>query len=61
MSWTKDAESRAPKTVYAAPETMRPLVAIVFDPGAVCEWSMEYDYLTGPDETQASVESVMGL
>lgn len=61
MSWTKDAVSRSPKTVYSAPETMWPLVAIVFDPNAEQPWTAEYAYLNQADETQGDVEALMGL
>lgn len=61
MAWTKDEVSQAPKTVYTAPEEAYPMVSIIFDPNADPYWSVQYDYIGGPNFTKSDVEEMMGL
>lgn len=60
--WTKDATTRAPLTVYTAPSSAHPLLAVILDnSGPSPRWSVEYDHLIEPGETVEQVEAVMGL
>lgn len=59
--WIKDTSSQSPKTVYAAPESVHPIVQVVYDPNAAEKWTVVYAHLQGPSDTQASIEALIGV
>lgn len=61
MAWTKDSVSQSPKTVYNAPESVYPILQVVYDPNAANKWTIVYAYLQSPSDTQASIEALIGL
>lgn len=60
MAWTKDTVSMSPKTVYVAPAGS-PFVQVIYDPDAAHKWTVVYPYLQGPSDTQASIETLIGV
>lgn len=61
MAWIKDSTSLYPKTVYTAPASVYPIVKVIYDPNATNRWAIEYAYLDNANETQLTIEGVMGL
>ena len=61
MAWVKDTVSQSPKTVYNAPESVRPILQVVYDPNAVNKWTVIYQYLQGPSDTQETIEALIGV
>lgn len=59
--WVKDAQSQSPKTVYSAPESVYPIVQVVYDPNAANRWCVVFAHPQGPSDTQASIEALIGL
>lgn len=61
MVWPIDvAESKKlkPKVVYKAPQRVRPLLYVIYDP-TTKQWTMVYQYVDHEGETLAQIEALM--